>query len=58
VKEDNSLIEYEAKGMITGALAKLSPRFVKGVAQTLINMGLADLNKQLRAQAVADTAEE
>lgn len=49
-KENNSLIEYEAKGIITGALAKLSPRFVKGVAQTLINMGLADLNKQLRAQ--------
>jgi hypothetical protein len=42
--------------MITGALAKLSPRFVEGVAQTLINLGLANLNKQLRAQLAASTA--
>jgi hypothetical protein len=42
--------------MITGALAKLSPRFVEGVAQTLIKLGLANLNKQLQAQIVAETA--
>jgi carbon monoxide dehydrogenase subunit G len=56
VQHSNSLIEYEAEGMITGALAKLSPRFVEGVARTLINLGLANLNKQLRAQPAADTA--
>jgi carbon monoxide dehydrogenase subunit G len=56
VEHSNSLIEYEAKGMITGALAKLSPRFVEGIARTLINLGLANLNKQLRAQPAADTA--
>jgi carbon monoxide dehydrogenase subunit G len=56
VEQVNSYIEYEAKGMITGALAKLSPRFVEGIARTLINLGLANLNKQLRAQPAADTA--
>jgi carbon monoxide dehydrogenase subunit G len=56
VEEQDNLIEYEAEAMITGALAKLSPRFVEGVAQTLINLGLANLNKQLRAQVVTDTA--
>ncbi len=55
VEECNNLIEYQAKGIITGALAKLSPRFVEGVAQTLIKLGLANLNKQLQAQMVADT---
>jgi carbon monoxide dehydrogenase subunit G len=39
----HSLLEYEAQGMITGALGKLSPRFVEGVARTLLNMGLAKL---------------
>jgi carbon monoxide dehydrogenase subunit G len=57
VEEHNSLIEYRAKGMITGALAKLSPRFVEGVAQTLIKLGLASLNRQLQAQAAAGTAD-
>ena len=50
------MIEYQAKGMITGALAKLSPRFVEGVSQTLIKLGLANLNRQVRAQAVANVA--
>jgi carbon monoxide dehydrogenase subunit G len=48
VSQDQSCIEYEAQGMITGALAKLSPRFVEGVARTLINRGLANLDKQLQ----------
>jgi len=55
VEEGNNLIEYQAKGTITGALAKLSPRFVEGVAQTLIKLGLANLNKQLQAQKLAGT---
>lgn len=57
VEAQDNLIEYRAKGMITGALAKLNPRFVEGVAQTLIKLGLANLNKQLQAQTVADTAD-
>jgi carbon monoxide dehydrogenase subunit G len=57
VEERNNLIEYQAKGIITGALAKLSPRFVEGVAQTLIKLGLTNLNRQLQAQILADTAD-
>ncbi len=57
VEECNNLIEYQAKGIITGALAKLSPRFVEGVALTLVKLGLANLNKQLQAQMVADTTD-
>jgi carbon monoxide dehydrogenase subunit G len=49
VNHNHSLIEYQAEAMITGALAKLSPRLVEGVAQTLINLGLANLNRQLQA---------
>ncbi|GAB4541147.1 MAG: hypothetical protein Kow0063_31730 [Anaerolineae bacterium] len=50
---NNSRIEYHARGMVTGALAKLNPRYVEGVARTLINLGLANLNKQLRATSEA-----
>ena len=57
VDEHNSLIKYHAKGMITGALAKLNPRFVEGVSQTLIKLGLANLNRQLRARVVANLAD-
>jgi carbon monoxide dehydrogenase subunit G len=56
VEHSDSLIEYEANAMITGALAKLSPRFVEGIARTLINLGLANLNRQFRASPVAGTA--
>jgi carbon monoxide dehydrogenase subunit G len=54
--QDNSLIEYQARGMITGALARLNPRYVEGVARTLINLGLTNLNQQLQAQPVVGTA--
>jgi len=56
-EQDNALIEYQAKGMITGALARLNPRYVEGVARTLINLGLTNLNQQLQAQPVAETAD-
>jgi len=52
---DNSCIEYQAKGMITGALARLNPRYAEGVARTLINLGLANLSQQLRDEPVVDT---
>jgi carbon monoxide dehydrogenase subunit G len=55
VDEHNSKIEYEANAMVTGALARLSPRFLEGVAKTMINLGLTNLNKQLRTQPVAKT---
>jgi carbon monoxide dehydrogenase subunit G len=54
-EQNNSLIDYQAKGMITGALARLNPRYVEGIARTLINLGLTNLNQQLGAQPVAKT---
>jgi carbon monoxide dehydrogenase subunit G len=51
VEPHSSLIKYQAEGLITGSLAKLGPRFVEGVVQTLLKLGLANLNRQLRAQA-------
>jgi carbon monoxide dehydrogenase subunit G len=58
VSRDQSCIEYEAQGIITGALATLSPRFVEGVARTLINRGLANLNKQLANQQIGKSANQ
>ena len=46
--EDKTLLEYEGQGMIAGALATMNGRFVEGVARSLINQGLATLNKQLK----------
>jgi len=50
--ERNSQVTYEAQTIITGALAKLSPRFIEGTVQMLIKLGMARLNRQLKAQLV------
>lgn len=47
--DHRTLIEYEGNAILMGALAKFSSRFFEGVAQTMINQGLAKLNDQLRA---------
>lgn len=48
--DQQTIIEYKGHAVITGPLAKLNPRFVEGLAQTLINQGLEKLNKQLDTQ--------
>lgn len=48
VAERHSQIDYQAQALITGALAQLNSRFIEGIARTLINHGLANLNKQLQ----------
>jgi carbon monoxide dehydrogenase subunit G len=50
--QGETILDYEAQGVITGALAKLSPRFVEGIAKTLINQGLARLNKELQVETL------
>ena len=42
-------IEYKAKALISGALARLNHRFIEGVVNTLIKQGVKKLNKQIRA---------
>ena len=49
VNGQKTLLEYEGQGLITGALGKLSSRFIEGVARTLINQGLAQLNRDLKS---------
>ncbi len=50
---DQTLLTYEAQGILSGALARMSPRFVEGVAKTLINQGLDKLNRDLQAERAA-----
>jgi carbon monoxide dehydrogenase subunit G len=45
--EQKTIINYQANALISGALAKLNPRFVEGAIKTLILLGLSALNKQL-----------
>lgn len=39
-------LSYHGKAIITGALGKMNPRFVEGIAKTLIKQGLDRLQKQ------------
>ena len=41
-------VEYEGRATIGGPLARLDSRFVEGIAGTLINQGLGNLNTRLR----------
>ena len=52
--DQSSVLHYEADAMITGALSKLNPRFIEGTVHALIQLGLARLNKQLRAKTESD----
>ena len=47
--DDTTHFEYTAQAMISGALANMNERFVRGVAQTLIQQGLKRLDQQLAA---------
>ena len=54
--DHGTLLTYEAQGIPSGALARMSPRFVEGVAKTLINQGLDKLNRDLIAAQKAAAA--
>jgi len=41
-------LDYEVQAMVTGALASIPSHFVEGVARTLIDQGLSQLNSQLK----------
>ena len=45
---EDTLLNYEAEGVITGALAKLPKRVIEAVAQTLLKQGLSKLNRDLQ----------
>jgi carbon monoxide dehydrogenase subunit G len=48
--EGQTLMEYEGEGLVTGPLARLNSHFIEGLAKSLIDQGLAKLNKQLEDQ--------
>jgi carbon monoxide dehydrogenase subunit G len=45
VQQDTDII-YEAKALVTGALAKIHPMFIEGVFNILIHRGITRLNQQ------------
>lgn len=45
--EQDTVIEYLAQALITGALGSISPRILESIAKTFLNQGMADLNKNL-----------
>jgi len=48
-EEDRSRLVYEGQAIITGPLGRMDGRFTEGVAYTLIQQGLANLDRQLQA---------
>jgi carbon monoxide dehydrogenase subunit G len=49
-RSHQTLMEYEGDGQIYGSLARLDTRFTEWLAKSLIDLGLARLNKQLQGQ--------
>jgi carbon monoxide dehydrogenase subunit G len=45
--ENSCILSYSAKGIITGAISKISPRFIEGVIGTLIRFGLDACERKL-----------
>lgn len=56
VKSTTSL-DYEVQAMVTGGLASIPSHFIEGIARTLIDQGLSQLNSQLKmGKPVTDDA--
>lgn len=51
----NCNLTYTAKALISGALAKLNPRFIEGAVQTLMQIGFMKMNQRLRSTTVEIT---
>lgn len=46
-----TVVDYQGNATIDGPLARLDPRFIEGIAGSLIGQGLADLDRRLARQA-------
>jgi carbon monoxide dehydrogenase subunit G len=46
---DRTVVDYEGQGTVNGPLARLDSRFIEGIARSLINEGLARLDRRLQA---------
>jgi len=47
-EDNNSILVYEGQGIISGPLGRMDGRFTEGVARSLLNQGLANLDRQLQ----------
>jgi carbon monoxide dehydrogenase subunit G len=54
-KDQCSVVTYRASGTITGALSKISPRFIEGVLNSLIKLGLNTCEKNILEVRVSPT---
>jgi carbon monoxide dehydrogenase subunit G len=43
-------IKYNASGIVTGALSKINPQYINGIAQSFINLGISRLDRQFVSQ--------
>lgn len=44
--EGNCQIDYQAKGIITGALSYINSRYIESIARTMINHGISKMEKK------------
>jgi carbon monoxide dehydrogenase subunit G len=51
-------VDYEGRAVIDGPLARFDTRFVEGLAGSLINQGLGNLNSRLQAGASGGVARD
>jgi carbon monoxide dehydrogenase subunit G len=49
-------VEYEGRAVIGGPLARLDTRFAEGLARSLINQGLGNLEARLQGEPVIEVA--
>jgi len=49
--DNNSILVYEGQGIISGPLGRMDGRFTESVARSLLNQGLANLDRQLQESA-------
>ena len=50
-----AVLTYEGQGIISGPLGRMDGRFTESVARSLLNQGLANLDRQLQEQALASS---
>lgn len=51
-----TIVDWEGQGVVGGPLARLDSRFVEGLAGSLINQGLGNLDSRLQGEPVNEAA--
>ena len=56
--DGGTTVEYDGRAVIDGPLARLDSRFIEGLAGSLINQGLGNLNSRLQGDPSAGVASD